>query len=333
MLKKYTSRRQFLNYGKLSLLFLLNSCSNSSKEIKIAFQSSFYPQSLKDTFPKNWKQENINLSKVKFKKEKIKLINSDFTLINDGWLDIINFSDFQNINNLFPDDKLDNRSKDFLNSFKESQRNKLFPIGLVPYVVLIKNNRDLINEAFNSWNFLLAENLKEKIILPKSPRIIMSISKKINLNDSLNKLKAQAMLFDDQNSINWLINSDASVAIVPYSLAIKYMKYDTRLSIVFPNKGVPLMWNFLMSKSKINNRILIDWIKTLENRFTIDELAKEGWYLPFKNEFSQKKFNIKTENNNYGPSKMCWANSWSFPPLNEKEKLDLENFWNQSLTP
>ncbi len=161
----------------------------------------------------------------------------------------------------------------------------------------------------------------------------MSISKKINLNNSLNKLKAQAMLFDDQNSINWLINSYASIAIVPYSIAIKYMKYDTRLSIVFPNSGVPLMWNFLMSKSKINNRILIDWIKTLENRFTIDKLAKEGWYLPFKNEFSQRKFNIKTESNNYNPSKMCWANSWSFPPLNEKEKLDLENFWNQSLTP
>ena len=27
MLKKYITRRQFINYGKLSLLFFLNSCS------------------------------------------------------------------------------------------------------------------------------------------------------------------------------------------------------------------------------------------------------------------------------------------------------------------
>ena len=333
MLNKYSTRRQFLNYGKLSLLFLLSSCSNSSKEIRIAFQSSFYPQSLKDTFPKYWKKQNINLSKIKLKKDKIKLLNSDFILINDGWLDTINFEGFQNINNLFPNDKLDNRSKNFLNNYNESQRNKLFPIGVVPYVVIIKTNKDLIDKAANSWNFLLAENLKEKIILPRSPRTIISISRKIKVKNSLNKLKTQAMLFDDQNSINWLINSHASVAVVPYSIGVQYLKYDSRLSIVFPNQGVPLMWNFVLSKSKINNRILIDWIESLENRSVIDQLANAGWYLPFRNESSQNKYNTKTENNNYGPSKICWENSWSFPTLNKQEKLNLENLWNQSLTP
>ena len=42
---------------------------------------------------------------------------------------------------------------------------------------------------------------------------------------------------------------------------------------------------------------------------------------------------IKLQNNNFGPSKKCWENSWSFSPLNNKEKLNLENLWNQSLTP
>ena len=53
----------------------------------------------------------------------------------------------------------------------------------------------------------------------------------------------------------------------------------------------------------------------------------------FKNEYSQDKYNIKIENNNYGPSKNCWENSWSFSPLNNDEKLSLENLWNKSLTP
>ena len=329
MLKNYSTRREFLNYGKLSLLLLLNSCSNSSRKISISLQSSFYPQSLKDTLPKSWEKEIINLSKLDLIKNK-KLSNSDYMLINDGWINSLNFENFQSLNNLFNNDRLDNRSKEFLNDFKEYQSNKLFPIGVVPYAVVIKNNKNLISDASQSWDFLLAEKLKGKIIFPQSPRIIMSILKKINAKNSFSKLKNQVMLFDDQNSINWLINSQATVAIVPYSQCVKYLKFDSRLSIVFPNKGVPLIWYFLLSKSKVNNQILIDWIKSFENRKTIDLLANEGWYLPFKNEYSQNKYFSKIENNIYGPSKICWENSWSFSPLSKKKKLNLENLWDQS---
>ena len=72
--------------------------------------------------------------------------------INDGWLDNLDFESFYDINDLIPSDLLDNRSNDFLNSFKEYQRNKLFPIGVIPYAVIIKNNRDIIKNAKNSWS-------------------------------------------------------------------------------------------------------------------------------------------------------------------------------------
>ena len=329
MFKKYTTRRQFFNLAKLSFLFLLNSCSNSLKKIKISFQTSFYPQSFKDTLPEILKQENINFSKLNLEKNKIKLSKSDLILINDGWLRSINLEDYQNINHLFLNDLLDDRSQDLLNSFKEYHRDKLFPIGVIPYGVMIKNNKDLIYDASKSWDFLLDEKLKGKIIFPQSPRIMISISKKISEKISLNKLKSQAMLFDDKNSINWLINSHASVAIVPLSLCEKYLRVDSRLSMVFPNNGVPLIWNFLLTKSKVNKRIILNWIKSLEKRSTIDALANQGWYLPFKNEYSQSKYNIKVVNNSDVPSKKCWENSWSLPPLNNEEKLNLENLWNQ----
>ena len=333
MLEKYLTRRQFINYGKISLLFLINSCSNSSKKIRICFQIPSFPESFKDTLPSNWQQESINISKNKLEKNKIKLLNSDFTLISDGWINSINFENFQNINNLFPNDILDSRSRDFLNSFKEYQINKLLPIGIIPYAVIIKNNKDLIADAINSWDFLLAEKLKGKIILPQSPRIIMSISEKISAKNSLDKLKSQAMLFDDQNSMNWLINSQAFVAIIPYSLCVKYLKVDSRLSIVFPNKGVPLIWYFLLKKSKINNQILINWINSFEKKSIIDKLANQGWYLPFNNESSQNKYNFSIKKNIIGPSKICWENSWSLSHLNIREKLNVENLWNQPLTP
>jgi len=51
MFSKFATRREFLNCGKLSLLFFINSCSNLPNKVKIALQNSFYPESFKDTIP------------------------------------------------------------------------------------------------------------------------------------------------------------------------------------------------------------------------------------------------------------------------------------------
>ena len=329
MLSTVATRRKFLNYGKLSLLFLLSSCRNLSNTIKIALQNSFYPQSFKDTIPKNWKQEKINFESIELQKNRNIISKSDFTLINDGWVTSINFTEFEKINEYIMVENLDKRAIDFLASFNENQSSKLFPIGVVPYTIIIKNNKELINSARYSWDFLLSEKLTGKIIFPKSPRIILSISEKINSSNSLKKLKSQAMLFDDKNMLNWLINSDACIAIVPYSLCSKYLKIDPRLSLVFPNQGVPLMWHFLLSRSNLNNTILIKWIKTLEKKSIVDKLASEGWYLPFNNNYSQSKYKSEISLIS-GPSQKCWANSWSFPVLTNEQKIDITKSWNES---
>ena len=331
MFSKFVTRREFLNYGKFSLLFLLTSCSNLSKKVKIALQSSFYPQSFKNTIPKDWKKEKINFESKQLQKNRDIIINSDFTLINDGWINNLDLDLFQKINEYPLINNLDKRSIDFLGSFNENQRSKLFPIGVVPYTIIIKNNKELVNSARISWDFLLSKKLTEKIIFPQSPRILLSIAKKINTSNSLKKLKSQAMLFDDKNTLNWLINSDACVAIVPYSLCSKYLKIDPRLSLVFPSQGVPLMWHFILSRSNLNSEILIKWIKSIENKSIVEKLVNQGWYLPFNSDYLQSKYNSEIPIS--GPSKKCWDNSWSFPMLTIEQKINLENSWNQSSIP
>jgi hypothetical protein len=332
MFSKFATRREFLNCGKLSLLFLLNSCSNLPNKVKIALQDSFYPESFKNTIPKDWKLNKINFESIQPQKNRNTIFNSDFTLINDGWINSIDFAKFQKINEYPLVENLDQRSIDFLGSFNQNQKSKLFPIGVVPYTIIIKNNKELLDAARTSWDFLLSKKLTRKIIFPQSPRIILSIAKKINSFNSLEKLKSQAMLFDDKNMLNWLINSDACVAIVPYSLCSKYLKIDPRLSLVFPSQGVPLMWHFLLTRSNRNNAILIKWIKSLENKSTVDKLVSQGWYLPFNSDYLQTKY--KSDRFPIlGPSEKCWENSWSFPTLTNEQKINLKNFWNQSLTP
>ncbi len=332
MFSKFTTRREFLNCGKLSLLFFLNSCSNLPSKVKIALQNSFYPESFKDTIPKDWKQEKINFENIRLKKNRNTIFNSNFTLINDGWISSIDFAEFEKINESPLFENLDKRSKDFLGSFNQNQRSKLFPIGVVPYTIIIKNNKELINSARTSWDFLLSKKLTGKIIFPQSPRIILSIAQKINSSNALKKIKSQAMLFDDKNMLNWLINSDASVAIVPYSLCSKYLKIDPRLSLVFPSQGVPLMWHFILSRSIQNNAILIKWINSLENKSIVDKLVSQGWYLPFNSNYLQSKYKSEMFPIS-GPSEKCWENSWSFPVLTNEQKISLKNFWNESLSP
>ena len=132
MFSKFATRREFLNCGKLSLLFFLNSCSNLPNKVKIALQNSFYPESFKDTIPKDWKQEKINFENIQIKKNRNTILNSDFTLINDGWISSIDLSEFEKINEYKLFENLDKRSIDFLGSFNQNQRSKLFPIGVVP---------------------------------------------------------------------------------------------------------------------------------------------------------------------------------------------------------
>ena len=329
MFNKFSNRREFLRSGWLSILLFLNSCSKSSKSVSLALQNSFYPESFKETIPNFWEQKKVNFGTGDLEKNKNLILNSDFTLINDGWINNLNFDEFTEIKKLTLFENLDNRSIKFLNTFETNKRNKMFPVGVIPYAIIIKNNREIIKEAKESWDFLLSKKLTKRIILPESPRIIISIAEKIQSSNSLAKLKSQAMLFDDQNSLNWLINSDACIAIVPFSLCSKYLKMDSRLSIVFPNQGVPLMWHFILSKSDINYEILVRWINSLKNSSTMNNLLSQGWYLPFKNSLlKSNKESMKTKF--FGPSYKCWDNSWSFPVLSKAQKIKFEKFWKQS---
>ena len=337
MSAKYFTRRQFLQFGGggLSIFFLLRYFLNFSEKVRISFQSSFLPISFKKALPKKWKKQNINFDQIKLVKYQQKILDSDFIIVNDGWADSINFENYQNLKTSSLLNKLDSRSNLFLNTFEQDKREKLFPIGVIPYSVLIKNNTELINAAKESWDFLFSKNLTGKIIFPKSPRILISMAEEIDSKDALRKLKSQAMMYEDKNALNWLLNSEACLAIVPYSLCYKYPKIDPRISIVFPKQGVPLMWNFILTKSKLNNEKLVEWINSLEKKRTIDRLSSQGWYLPFKNAYSQSKFNqsLTAQVTLNGPSKECWAKSWSIDSLDNQSKGNYEKLWNEALTP
>ena len=328
----YLSRRKFFNYIKLSFVFLVTSCTKVSKNIVVGFQKSFFPESFKNLFPKNWDRENIDLKEI-YNPKNFHIYNKiDYILINDGWINKIKFDDFTSLNTKFFS-RLSDKSINYLSSFDENISNKLFPIGVIPYAVVIKNNEDIKNIAKESWDFLLFKDLKGKIILPNSPRIILSIAEKVDDQKALNKIINQQNIYNDKYALDWFLNSKAVIAVLPYSLCQTISKIDSRISLVFPRNGVPLLWQFFLCKSFSNQKPLLNWINSFENTSVLKNLLKDGWYLPFKDKYIQDFYSENFKVTKNGPSNECWENSWSLPNINKTEKIEIERLWKTLLTP
>ena len=331
MTNNQLARRKFLNIAKLSILFLLTSCRGLSKTISIGFYKNFLPVSFINSLPKNWKQDNLNYAEDNLNKN---FKDKDIIVINDGWINRVEIKNFNDINESLLN-YLDERSKNYLRNWDIFERKKLYPIAVTPYAVIIKNNKRYKITNENNWDFLLSNDLIGKMILPSSPRILISIAERINNKNAIKALINQDNIYDDINAIDWLINTDAVLAILPLTICEKYLKIDSRLSIVFPNQGVPLMWNFLLIKNNFNQTLLLDWINKLLDRNSYNKLIKDGLYLPFKNEYIQSKYMDESKSVRLlnRPSKECWRNSWSFNTLKESEKVELKKIWKRLLTP
>ena len=331
MKNKQLTRKKFLDIAKLSVLFLLTSCNGLSRKISIGLYKNFLPVNFINLLPKNWKKENLNYKEDNSNKN---FRNKDLILINDGWLSRVDLKVFNDISDPLIN-YLDERSKNYLSNWQLFEQKKLYPIGVIPYAVIIKNNERYKITNKNNWDFLLSKDLIGKMILPNSPRILISIAERINNKNAMKAIFNQGNIYDDINAIDWLINTDAVLAILPLTICEKYLKIDSRLSIVFPNQGVPLMWNFLLINNNFNQTLLIDWIDKLLERNSVKKLIGDGLYLPFKNEYNQGSYTntFKSERLLKRPSEECWRNSWSFNPLKESEKIELEIIWKKSLAP
>jgi len=331
MNNKQLTRKKFLDIAKLSVLFLLTSCNGLSRKISIGLYKNFLPVSFINLLPKTWKKENLNYKEDNSNKN---FRNKDLILINDGWLSRVDLKLFDAISEPLIN-YLDERSKYYLSNWPFFEQKKLYPIGVIPYAVIIKNNERYKITNKNNWDFLLSKDLIGKMILPNSPRILLSITERINNKNAIKAIFNQGNIYDDINAIDWLINTDAVLAILPLTICEKYLKIDSRLSIVFPNQGVPLMWNFLLINNNFNQALLLNWIDKLIDKNSINKLVKDGLYLPFNNEYihSKYKYSSKSARLLNRPSEECWRNSWSFNSLKESEKVEFEKIWKDLLAP
>ncbi len=326
-------RRDFLRLSISGSLLGLSGCLPSSQKAFVSSVDGFLPKEVFSDLPKPWKFRPLQ---VKAKENPFtSQLDRDVDLIalSDGWLSALNPSDLHPIKLGKLTSRLSTKAQTFIQSLGPTLSNKVFPIGLSPWVMLFRNGEAWLDDANDSWNVLLDKRLNGEIIFPRSPRLVISIAEKITKPDSLNRLIRQSKAFDDRNALNWVLSGKARVAVLPLHRCTSSLFGDPRLSVALPREGAPLDWSLFVRPISSDEPIPALWLEKIWDIPLIIRLISRGWIPPVSYlELSKtRKFFSEDSQRFLLPSADILNKSWSFPPLSTSEETSLENYWNNSI--
>ena len=329
----YLGRRDFLKYGLISSLFFLAGCSTSEKKLALRGVNNSFPNELISSLSSDWEFFPIeDIGSEKFPYNSSLKEKTDLLVLNDGWISELQFDLIREIQATNIREKLSNQANSFLKGLGKDYENKILPLAVSPWVILFRNEDSLALKNKNSWEVIFSDSLLNKIVFPSSPRLLISIAKKIGFSNELSKIKNQSKLFDDRNALNWVVSGRANAAILPLSNCVDNLFEDPRLSVLLPKEGSPLNWTVLASPTQSLAAFPSDWFDIFWGPVYSKRLRRKGFFPP--TDFLElRRQNIKVPKKYqsiFFPEKSTWNECWSLPILSAKEKKDLALIWNET---
>ena len=327
------SRRELFQLGLLAGLTGLSSCGREINAPVLRASLETLPKAWLDLLPKPWAFKPLEAKSVLNSSDLVLAANTDLLAIGDGWISGLATGILQPIGAGETFSRLNNQANEFLKGFHSDLFSRILPIGLSPWVMLFRNGKEWFPRAKEGWNVLLDQSLAGHVVLPASPRIVMSIADRISEPDALRKLRSQALTFDDRNSLNWLLAGKARVAILPLYRCFRSLSRDPRLSIAIPQSGTPLHWTVLVRPGKANEPLPTDWLEKAWEMPLLGELISRGWMPPLPH--SELLHAMQNVPDVYKPlllpPESFWKECWSLPTLTPFESNRLEQRWVQSI--
>ena len=229
---RYVGRRELIQLGILLSIPTLTGCGKLSIQPILRSSEETLPNSFARLLPEPWLIKPLKV-KSNFAKDQLTIPpNSDLIAIGDGWISELEKESLQPISEERISTRFDYQTKEFLKGFGPELALRLFPIGVSPWVMLFRNGEPWASSAKEGWNVLLDPDLRGRVVLPSSPRFVMSIANKIDEPDALRKLRIQALTFDDRNSLNWILSGKARVVILPLIRCFSSLIRDPRIIIL-----------------------------------------------------------------------------------------------------
>ncbi len=325
-------RRDFLKFSFFAGINLLSACGQSELRPVLRSAPDLLPIELVRNIPPPWEYKPLNDSFENNLFDNILNKKCDLLAIGDGWLSSISPKKLSLLSYPGLIEDLNFLAKEFLENLPKDFSQRVLPFSFSPWVMLFRNGDKWLTHANESWSVLLNDDLKGNVVLPNSPRLIMSIAEKITVQDSLKKLRAQVLTYDDKNALNWLLNGDARVAVLPLQNCLKRVKFDQRFSVAFPKLGSPLNWTLLLSPKPSKEPLPIFWINELWSSPILGKLLADGLIPPLKLIEIEKeitKIPISYRNAVF-PNKEIWSQCWSLPPLDEFSSNEMIERWKSS---
>ena len=326
-------RREFIKYGLISSLFLLSGCSTSQEKLALRGVSESFPSEFLNSLPRGWEFfpiRNIELKNFSF--NSILQEKTDLLVLNDGWISGLPINSFQEIKADNIRNSFNEQTSSFLDGLGNDYKKKLLPLAVSPWVVLFRNENALSLKNKNSWEVIFSNSLRNQIIFPNSPYLLISIAQKIGLGNDFSKIKSQAKSFDDRNAINWVVSGRAVAAVLPLSRCVDSLIEDPRLSVLLPQDGSPLNWTVLASPSLSQEHFPTDWFDSLWGTNYLSRVISKGFLPPINlSVLRRKNINVPHKYQSiFLPEKSVWDKCWSLPKLSFEKKRDLALNWNNS---
>ena len=204
-----------------------------------------------------------------------------------------------------------------------------FPWAYSPWVIALRSRPDLAARRQEGWQLLLDPSLRGRLVLPSSPRISLEIMG--GDFERLERLRAQALAYDDRDGLNLLLSGDAEAAVLPLQRLIPLLRRDQRLVVIWPDSGAPLSWQLLLRPAGAAQSAPppLEWLGAVLEQPLLEQLLARGLVpplpqadlAPVARRFPESIAALLL------PGDALLGRCWSLPPLSLPEQLAQQNLW------
>ena len=326
------SRRELLGLGVLAGLAGLVGCGRASAAPELWATADTLPPRWRRALPAPWQFHPIKDSSEPDPYQAALRDGAALLAISDGWLTGLPLEMLQPMAAAPLEGRLNDQAQAYLNSLGPELAERVLPVGMSPWVMLFKQGQEWNSQASKGWQVLLDPDLRGRVVLPSSPRLIMALADRIESSDALKRLRSQVLTFDDQQALRWLLHGEARVVVLPLQRCMASLRRDSRLLAVLPRSGAPLNWTLLVRSAQIREPLPQAWVTEAWTKPLLGQLLANGWISPLPRAELQLALTAvpSAHRELVLPSRDVLSRCWSLPPLLPAEKDALVERWRGS---
>ena len=319
------SRRHVLQMIGATGSVVLAGCRQATAAPTMTAPVGVLPKPWADALPKPWR---LTLAPAQQDWTLEDQARADLLVMGDGWLDAHPEDMLQPIASEPLRRQLDGQAQALLGELG-ALRDRVLPLAVSPWVMLLRDDLAMGQEG---WPLLLDSAVAGRVVLPASPRLVMSLADHLGGGQVLSELRRQALTFDDRQSTNWLLKGEARVVVLPLNRCITLLGRDPRLRAVLPASGAPLHWTVLLRPEASREPVPQSWVEKGWRDPLRRRLAQLGWRAPINSSGSMADQNALSERLRplLFPSADTWSRCWSLPPLLPEDRSALQSLWRNS---